>query len=297
MGRIVAGLLLACVVPALASAQGGAPGRWRKTDLAPPGKFTLGLELERVLARNIDDSGVSGTEFDDTGAFDGTRDAGTMADEVELVSNSLLLRLAYSVYAPGSDSIGVEGYLLAGGSNLKLDGDVLEPGEQTQSFNVDGDLALTYGGGVKARLYSREGLSIFSDASLRLSGHDSNLRKVKNLKLDIDPGESATQDFDTTLIAWQVSAYAAWQVEAGKMTLAPFAGIRLSGVELDVDGDQETFDPAFKGRQTIEYDSRQADILGLFAGVEGDLLDSLSVFLEVRVIDELAVAVGLSYIF
>ena len=101
------------------------------------------------------------------------------------------------------------------------------------------------------------------------------------------------------MLAWHISAYATYEIDAGETTLLPYAGIRLSGVDLEVDGAQDFFDPggAFVKRQTIDYGAHQSDVFGLFAGVEMGFTESFFAYFEVRVIDEFAIALGGSFTF
>ncbi len=222
----------------------------------------------------------------------------TTARGVELESNALLMRLAYSLYAPADDSFGLEGYLLLGAADVELDGVVSDPADTPEVFNVDGDFGVVFGGGLRSRLFTRDQFTVFADGSVRFSAHDSNITPVGNLGLDFDPAtESVAQDFDTKVLAWQISAYATYEVDAGATTLLPYAGIRLSGVDVEVTGTQAFFIPLFDGRQTIDYDANQDDVFGLFAGIEAGFTENFSAYFEVRVIDEFAVALGGSFRF
>ena len=65
-------------------------------------------------------------------------------------------------------------------------------------------------------------------------------------------------------------------------------------VDVDVDGVQQILGDK---SQTIDYGSNQSDILGLFAGVEMGFTENFSAYFEVRVIDELAIALGGTFTF
>ena len=289
--------LCVCAWPSAAYAQNGSTGTFRMTELLPAGEWSVTAEFEHIFARDLDDGSVTGTE-DDMGVLT-PLDAGTTARSVELESNALLVRLAYSLYAPDEDSFGLEGFLLLGAADVKLEGDVSDPPVPAQVFHVDGDFGVVFGGGLRSRLFRRDQFTVFANGSVRLSQHDSDIRQVSELNLDVAPGDSARQVFDTRVLAWHISAYATYEIDAGQMTLLPYAGIKLSGVDLEVDGAQDFFDPggAFLKRQTIDYGSHQSDILGLFAGIEAVFTENFSAYFEVRVIDELAIAFGGSFTF
>ena len=94
------------------------------------------------------------------------------------------------------------------------------------------------------------------------------------------------------MLAWQFSAYVSYQFEAGSVVVAPYGGIRLSGVDVDVDGHQDIFDPAFDERQTIDYSADQEIPFGVFLGAEAAFTDNFNAYLEFRLIDEYAVGFG-----
>ena len=267
---------------------------WKKTEIAPVGSFSLGLEYDNISERALEDSAVTGVKLDDMGAFDDMIDPGTEARDVDLESSAVHLRLSYSFYAPAESGVAVESYLLLGTADVELDGVVVSPGDPTQSFNVDGDSDLSLGAGVRARVYKQGPLSIFADASFRTSDHDSDIRQVSNLDLDLGVGETAVQDFETSLTAWQISSYAAYVFERGGTTIAPYGGLRISSLEAEVDGEQSFFDPGFDGTQSIDYSADSEDDFGIFAGVEATFSNGINAFLELRTADESAVTIGIS---
>ncbi len=282
--------LFVCAWSSAAYAQKGSTGRFRKTDLLPAGKWSVSLEFEHIFSRDLDDGGVTGTE-DNMGVLT-PLDPGTTARGVDLESNALLVRLAYSLYAPDEDSFGLEGFLLLGAADVKLDGGVSDGGP-LDPFNVDGDFGVVFGGGLRSRLFKKDQFTVFADGSVRFSEHDSDITQVGELNLDVDPGDSARQDFDTSVLAWHIAAYVTFEIDAGGTTLLPYAGIKLSGVDVDVDGQQISGIES----QTIDYGSHQSDILGLFAGVETGFTENFSAYFEVRVIDEFAIALGGTFTF
>ncbi len=176
---------------------------------------------------------------------------------------------------------------------MELDGGVSDGGP-LDPFNVDGDFGIVFGGGLRSRLFIRDQFTVFAEGSVRYSEHDSDIAQVGELNLDLGGGETANQDFDTSVLAWHIAAYATFEVDAGGMTLFPYAGIKLSGVDVDVDGVQQI---VAGDRQTIDYGSHQSDILGLFAGVETGFTENFSAYFEVRVIDEFAIALGGTFTF
>lgn len=285
-------LVCVCVMPSLVIAQ--EVPTFRKSQLSPKGTTSVTLEFERIYQRDLDNATVSGTEFDDAGAVDDAIDAGTKARGVELESNAVFLRLAHVFYAPEDKPFGLEGYVLLGGADVELDGKVTSPGDPSEGFNVDGDFDFLFGGGVRARLYSNEKLTVLSDISLRYSVHESDIKKVNNLDLDLGAGESASQDFDTDLLAWQVSIYASYELEVANTSIFPYGGIRFSGVDVEVDGKQKKFDPDPDGSQDVKYDTNQSDVFGLFGGIEAGFSDKYSAFVELHVIDELSMTIGVS---
>lgn len=288
--------LFVCAWPSAAHAQNGSTGTFRKTDLLPAGEWSITAEFEHIFSRDLDDGGVSGIEDDGMGGIT-PLDAGTAARSVELESNALLVRLAYSLYAPADDSFGLEGFLLLGAADVELEGGVSDGGP-LDVFNVDGDFGVVFGGGLRSRLFKQDQFTVFADGSVRFSVHDSDITQVGELNLDVDPGDTATQDFDTSVLAWHISAYATFEIDAGGTTLLPYAGIRLSGVDVNIDGVQNFFSGgAFDKSQTIDYGSHQSDILGLFAGVEAGFTENFSAYFEVRVIDEFAIALGGAFTF
>lgn len=298
MNRTMWMLFLAYAAPASAFAQGEAR-LFRKADIAPQGTVSVSLEFDRIFTRDLEDSSVTGVKTDDVGVVVDMLDVGTAASGVELESNAVYARIAYTLFAAQNGPFAIEGYVLLGGADLQLDGIVTSPGDPAQAFNIDGDFGLLVGGGARSRVYSRDQLNVFVDGSVRFSEHDSSITSVSNLDLDFDPtmGESITQDFEMSLLAWQISAYASYELELAEMTVAPYAGIRFSGVEIDVDGSQTFLDPAFDGRQTIDYQPSQDDVFGIVAGVEVGFSDNISGFIEIRVIDEVAVTAGASITF
>ncbi len=283
--------LLMWVLPSAAYAQSGSTGTFRKTDLLPAGEWSVTAEFEHIFSRDLDDAGVSGIE-NDAGVFT-PLDPGTTARNVELESNALLVRLAYSLYAPADDSFGLEGFLLLGAADVELDGGVAD-GVPLDPFNVDGDFGVVFGGGLRSRLFKQDQFTVFAEGSVRYSEHDSDIAQVGELNLDIGPGDIASQDFDTSVLAWHLSAHVTFEVDAGGMTLLPYAGIRISGVDVDVDGAQQIVGDV---SQTIDYGAHQSDILGLFAGVETGFTENFSAYFEVRVIDEFAIALGGTFTF
>ncbi len=289
--------LFVCAWSSAAYAQNGSTGRFRKTDLLPAGEWSVTAEFEHIFSRDLDDGGVSGIEDDGMGGITPLV-PGTAARRVELESNALLVRLAYSLYAPADDSFGLEGLLLLGAADVELDGGVSDGGP-LDVFNVDGDFGVVFGGGLRSRLFKRDQFTVFADGSVRFSEHDSDITQVGELNLDVDPGDTARQDFDTRVLAWHIAAFVTFEIEAGRTTLLPYAGIKLSGVDVNVDGAQDFFDPggAFDKSQTIDYGSHQSDILGLFAGVEAGFTENFSAYFEVRVIDEFAIALGGTFTF
>lgn len=286
-----------CAVAGQAVAQNVSIANTRKTEIAPTGHFTLSLEYERLFQRDLDDAGVSGIEFDDLGVISGALDPVTRAVDVELESNMVFVRTAYSIYAPEDEHFGIEVYFLIGGADTQLDGGVGDPGPPFESFNVDGDFGLLFGGGVRARVYSQGPVKVFVDGSVRYTENDSSIGMVPNLDLDLGLGETAVQDFTTKVLSWQISGYVAYEFEVGDIVVAPYGGIRLSGVDVDVDGEQLFFDPGFDGRQTINYSADQSDILGLIVGAEAGFTSNFAAFLEFSLIDQFAVAVGGSFTF
>ena len=105
------------------------------------------------------------------------------------------------------------------------------------------------------------------------------------------------QDFETWVLSWQISGYVVYEFEVGDILVAPYGGVRLSGVDVDVDGEQRVFSPGFDGRQTINYSADQADIFGLFFGAEAGFTPNFAAFLELSLIDQFVVAVGGSFTF
>ncbi len=280
--------LFVCTSVSAAYAQNGSTGMFRKTDLLPAGEWSVTAEFEHIFSRDLDDGGVSGLENDVT-----PLNPDTAARSVELESNALLVRLAYSLYAPAEGTFGLEGFLLLGAADVELDGGVSDGGVP-DVFNVDGDVGVVFGGGLRSRLFKRDQFTVFADGSVRFSEHDSDIAQVGELNLDLGPGDVASQDFDTSVLAWNIAAYVTIEVDAGGTTLLPYAGIKLSGVDVDVDGAQQI---VAGDRQTIDYGSHQSDILGLFAGVEMGFTKNFSAYFEVRVIDEFAIVLGGTFTF
>ncbi len=281
--------LFVCTSVSAAYAQNGSTGMFRKTDLMPAGEWSVTAEFEHIFSRDLDDGGVSGLENDVT-----PLDAGTAARSVELESNALLVRLAYSLYAPAEGTFGLEGFLLLGAADVELDGVVSDPGDAPEVFNVDGDFGVVFGGGLRSRLFKRDQFTVFADGSVRFSEHDSDIAQVGELNLDLGPGDIASQDFDTSVLAWHIAAYVTIEVDAGGTTLLPYAGIKFSGVDVDVGGAQQI---VAGDRQTIDYGSHQRDILGLLAGGEKGFTENFSAYFEVRVIDEFAIVLGGTFTF
>ncbi len=277
-----------------------APGRivpWRKADVAPTGSYSLTLEYGGVFLRDLEETSLRGTELDDLGVFDGEIDPLTETRNVELASNAIYVRGAYSLYAPEESPYGVEIFLMLGTSNVELDGDVRDPGEFDNSFNVNGDFGILVGGGVRGRIYSMDRLKFLADFTFQWTQHDTDISKVPNLDLDLDPGDSARQDFETDVLTWQLSLYASYLTEVGDLAIAPYGGIRFSGVSLEIDGKQTFFDPAFDGTQGIHYEAEQDNILGIFFGAEASFTENVSAFLEVSLIDQYSLTLGAGYRF
>lgn len=287
-------VLVLCAMPTVAMGQESESRTFRKTDMGPKGTWTASVEYQRIFDRDLDDAGITGTETDDLGVFVDTIDVGTAGRNVELESNSVMLRLAYTIYAPEDSSIGIEVYALLGGADVELSGDVTSPGDPTESFHVDGDFAVAFGGGARVRLYQKDKLTVFADSSVRYSDHDADIRQVNNLDLDLGVGDTAVQDFELSMLVWQASLYVSYEMEMAEMTIIPYGGIRLSLVDIDVDGHQDFFDPAFDKRQTINYDASEDDILGLLVGVEASITNKVSAFVELHVIDETALSAGVT---
>ncbi|MHC4428744.1 MAG: hypothetical protein ACYS0D_09085 [Planctomycetota bacterium] len=292
---IVLGSLLGCAAAVFGQTRPLAT--FRKSAIPDTGTFTVGVEYERIFARDLDDAGVSGTELDANGAVVGTIEAATTARGVELESNAILVRLGYSIAGAPDRTWAIEGYSILGAADLTLDGTVNSPGDAPETFNVDGDFGVVFGGGMRSQVYRRGRLRVFVDGSIRFSYHDSGIVPVAELDLVPGPGETAAQDFETRLLSWQVSGYVAWDFELGDLIVAPYGGFRLSGLEARVDGSQGFFDPDFDGLQTLDYGPHQEDVFGLFAGVEVGITGNLGAFVEVRFIDELAITAGGSVTF
>ena len=91
--------LFVCALPSAAYAQNGSTGTFRKTDLLPAGEWSVTAEFEHIFSRDLDDGGVSGIEDDGMGGIT-PLDPGTAARSVDLESNALLVRLAYSLGHP-----------------------------------------------------------------------------------------------------------------------------------------------------------------------------------------------------
>ncbi len=288
--RIVLMAFVVGAVSAAASAQD--KPMYRKAGLAPTGTFTAGIEYQRIFTRDLDDSDITGV--DDGG---GPLDAGTRGSGVELESNAVLARLAYSIHAPEQDSFGVEAYVLLGGADVALDGDVTAPGELTEGFDVDGDFDLAFGGGVRFRVYAQDKLSVFADASVLFSEHDSDIRQVDRLDLDLGPLQTSTQDFETSVLSWQISAYASYEFDVGEFVIAPYGGLRLSFMDVEVTGRQNFFDPAPDGFQTIDYDTNQDGIISIVLGAEAAFTENIGAFIELSVLDETTLILGGSYTF
>ncbi|MCZ6792950.1 MAG: hypothetical protein O7J95_04975 [Planctomycetota bacterium] len=283
-------------VPTTLVAQTG-PQPWRKGDIPPTGHFSLSLEYDRIGARDLDDAGVSGVEIDDLGVVVDALDAGTRALDVELASNAFYLRGAYSVYSPAASPFGVEVFLLLGGADVDLEGGVVDPGSPPESFDLEGDFDLTVGGGFRSRLYAVDRLKFLAEFSVRWSGHDTDVAMVDNLELDLDLGESARPDFDLDVLSWQLSIYASYVLDVGRLSLAPYGGFRFSGVSVDLEGRQDFFDPGFDGSQTIDYDTEEDGVFGLFLGVEAAFTENVAAFVEVRFVEEFALTIGAGFRF
>lgn len=291
-------VLMAFVVGALSAAASAQDWpMYRKAGLAPMGTFTAGIEYQRIFTRDLDGTSITGVETDDTGAVTGALDVGTRGNGVELESNAVLARLAYSIYAPEGSSFGVEGYLLLGGADVQLDGNVTAPGDPAESFHVDGDFDFAYGGGVRFRVYSQDKLSVFADGSVRYSEHDSDIRQVDRLDLDLGVGQTSSQDFKTSVLYWQISAYASYEFDVGEFVIAPYGGLRLSFMDVEVSGGQNFFDPAPDGRQTIDYDTHQDGIISIVLGAEMAFTENIGAFIELSVLDETTLILGASYTF
>lgn len=299
MYRVILSYVFLFGAPVMAMAQQSPgtqlPDAWRKGDVAPTGHFSFSLEYDRIFLRDLDEKRLSGAEFDDLGVFDGALSSRTT--NVELESDFVYLRSAYSMYAPEDSPFGIEGYFLLGGANIKLEGRVKDPGDPSDSFDVEGDFDFAVGGGFRSRLYAIDQWNFLADFSIRWSKHESSIKKVDNLDLDLGPGEGARQDFETELFSWQLSLYASYSLEVNNVRVVPYGGLRFSGVDVDVEGKQEFFDPAFDGTQTIDYSAEEHNIFGMFLGVEAVFTENASVIFELRFIDELAITLGAGYVF
>ena len=269
-------------------------GSFRKTAIPKSGSFTVSIEVDRLFSRDVDDASVSGIEYDDTFSPVGSLDPDTTTHKVELKSSALLARLGYALFSAEDQPFGLEGYATIGVADLSINGRVTAPGVGQQLFNAEGDWGIAFGGGMRAQVYRHDRLRVFVDGSMRLSFHDATVAQVDVLGLTVDPGSSATQDFESRLFSWQVSAFVSYAFEPGGVAILPYGGISLSGVNVHLDGTQRFFDGTgdFDGAQDLDWDTTQRDVFGLIAGVEVGLGDRFGLFAEIRFVNEFAVVAG-----
>lgn len=290
------GLLFLCVAATAAAQEKAQP--WRKADVAPQGRWSVSLEFDSVSTRDVDEKSLSGTEADlNPPPPPAPLDPTTESEDVALTSTFYYLRGAYSFYAPPHSPFAVEGYVVLGLSDVELDGDVNRAGDPTTDFTVDGDAAFTYGLGVRARLYKTQAFTLLADAGVRWSSHDSDIEKSPNLELDLGAGETASQDFTTKTFHWNLSLYASYRIEAGQTIIAPFAGLRLSAIDVDVDGKQTVSDPTPDKTIDIDYSAEGDSVFGIFLGTEATFSPNFSAWFELRMVNETAFTLGAGWRF
>lgn len=274
---------------------------WRRGDVASQGKFSVSLEFDSILSRDIEEDSLSGSDTNLPSGPTTALDPTTETDDVEFASNFYYLRVAYSAFAPKGSPFAIEPYLMIGLADAELDGDVNQAGEPTNDFNIDGDRALGYGLGVRARVFQSQQLSILVDLGFRKSTHDADIDSVENLDLDFTPGapdfETADQDFEMDVFAWHLSAFVSYRLTLQQVSITPYAGIRVSFVDIDVGGSQTVSDPTPDKEIRVDYSGEQETMLGVFLGAEAALTENLSVFLDARLVDETAVTFGAGWKF
>ena len=285
---------LACRAPA--PAQEPLVRRGTATDVAWADDLTLRLELDRVYKRDLQSSSVSGVRTDARGAFVSSLSPTTSARGMELEYEVLLLRLAHGWVGDDAEAFALEGFVQVGFVDSVLEAGILQPGRREDGIFVDGRGGLAYGAGIRSRLFRRDGWRVLADASVLLGSHGSAVSQKDNLGLEIDdeavPPESATQDFDTELLIWELSALVATDLQAGRTVVAPYAGVRVSRVEYELDGSQSFFNPGFNGTQTVALHSDEKALIGFLAGLDVAFAADAGAYFELHLVDGIALSLG-----
>ena len=98
---------------------------------------------------------------------------------------------------------------------------------------------------------------------------------------------AAAGAFETLLallfaLVWSVAHYANYET------------VRVLGAPASLRDVHYFFDPTFDGTQSIDYSADADDMLGIIGGVEATFGNGISAFLELRALDESALALGIS---
>lgn len=263
------------------------------------GKFSLGLEYNGVFDRDLDlDKGsysINADGFSDSGPIP---DPGAIVKDDEFRSNRIFVKGSVGLH-PNLDF-----FVKLGAADVKGEFKYVEPGFPDEKNEFDGDWDFAWAIGAKAKLYqSLGGLRIMADAQYLWYKVDGDIdidgvdlaRQYEQEALD-GGATSATFSYDAEAKnqEWQVALY----VNQTFGNFSPYAGVKYSDMNLDVDNDIHGRFDGVSYLEKVEFNFEADDNFGIFLGTDIYIIpNQLSISIEAMFIDETASIIGINHRF
>lgn len=278
-------IIVLCVIGwgGVAFASGG-------TTLGEFGNFSLGIEAESVLEREMEFEKATWSETVYWNAGGSDSDSGTVdSDDLDcnFESNRVLLSLGIGLHSR------LDLTLKVGVADAKLaDFDDYESGE----IEFDGDSGAAYGFGLKAKLFEVAKFNFITTAEYLRYKVDSDATEDGVSAWDEiwNPGDTSTGSAEMEVVEWEVALTIS--KEFGWFT--PYAGVGYSDSDvvtsLNIDylysnGDRVVDD--------VDYKWEQEDNVAVLFGADAELGENFSMGLACKLMSEKSVAFQMVYKF
>lgn len=252
------------------------------------GRYSLGIQSDSVLGRDMtfDEGSASRIEFlvNTPKPFP---EAGERIADVELKSRRVMLSGTMGLMS------WLDFFLKLGIADPELSYRINRPSLSDQIIKYDGSVGVAYGAGLKAHVANWGPWVVISDlhflryeveGDYTVDGQDLATLFAADLNATGSSSDAVVQEFHLTISLTR---------KVGMMT--PYGGINFSDVNIDIDSRVTgtgviSLAPATELRRE-KHES--ADHVGVFLGTGLEINDPWTANIEIRIVDETAVSIGI----